>query len=67
MTAGASYEGQRIMWQPILVATPAGAESGVKRDIPGRCGNALARKLLVALWRLCRDGLLPKGAALKAI
>ena len=27
---------------------------------------ALARKLLVALWRFCRDGVLPEGAALKA-
>jgi transposase len=27
---------------------------------------ALARKLLVALWRFCRDGILPEGAALKA-
>ena len=27
---------------------------------------ALARKLLVALWRFCRDGVLPGGAALKA-
>jgi transposase len=26
---------------------------------------ALARKLLVALWRFCRDGVLPEGAALK--
>ena len=28
---------------------------------------ALARKLLVALWRFCRDGILPEGAALKAV
>jgi transposase len=28
---------------------------------------ALARKLLVALWRFCRDGVLPEGAALKAV
>jgi transposase len=28
---------------------------------------ALARKLLVALWRFCRDGILPEGAALKSI
>jgi transposase len=27
---------------------------------------ALARKLLVALWRFCRDGVLPDGAAFKA-
>ena len=27
---------------------------------------ALARKLLVALWRLCRDGVTPEGAAFKA-
>jgi transposase len=27
---------------------------------------ALARKLLVALWRLCREGVVPDGAALKA-
>ena len=27
---------------------------------------ALARKLLVALWRFCRDGVLPEGAVLKA-
>ena len=27
---------------------------------------ALARKLLVALWRFCRAGVLPEGAALKA-
>ena len=27
---------------------------------------ALARKLLVALWRFCRDGVLPEGTALKA-
>jgi transposase len=27
---------------------------------------ALARKLLVALWRFCRDGVVPEGAALKA-
>jgi transposase len=27
---------------------------------------ALARKLLVALWRLCREGVVPEGAALKA-
>ena len=27
---------------------------------------ALARKLLVALWRFCRDDVLPEGAALKA-
>ena len=27
---------------------------------------ALARKLLVALWRFCREGVLPEGAALKA-
>ena len=26
---------------------------------------ALARKLLVALWRLCRDGVTPEGAAFK--
>ena len=26
---------------------------------------ALARKLFVALWRFCRDGVLPDGAALK--
>ncbi len=26
---------------------------------------ALARKLLVALWRFCRDGVLPEGAVLK--
>jgi transposase len=28
---------------------------------------ALARKLLVALWRFCRDGVLPEGAVLKAV
>ena len=28
---------------------------------------ALARKLLVALWRFCRYGVLPEGAALKAV
>jgi transposase len=28
---------------------------------------ALARKLFVALWRFCRDGVLPEGAALKAV
>src|SRR4051794_15288962 len=27
---------------------------------------ALARKLLVALWRFCREGVVPEGAALKA-
>jgi len=27
---------------------------------------ALARKLLVALWRFCREGVLPEGATLKA-
>jgi len=27
---------------------------------------ALARKLLVALWRLCREGVVPEGATLKA-
>ena len=27
---------------------------------------ALARKLLVALWRFCRDGVLPEGVVLKA-
>jgi hypothetical protein len=28
--------------------------------------RALARKLLVALWRFCREGVVPEGAALKA-
>lgn len=27
---------------------------------------ALARKLLIALWRFCRDGIVPEGAVLKA-
>jgi hypothetical protein len=27
---------------------------------------ALARKLLVALWRYCRDSVVPEGAVLKA-
>ena len=27
---------------------------------------ALARKLLIALWRYCRDGIVPEGAVLKA-
>jgi transposase len=27
---------------------------------------ALARKLLIALWRFVTDGVVPKGAALKA-
>jgi transposase len=27
---------------------------------------ALARKLLVALWRFCREGVVPEGAVVKA-
>ena len=32
----------------------------------GDFGEALARKLLIALWRFCRDGVVSEGAVLKA-
>ena len=53
---------------------PQSALAGWFRSRTGPAGGrmrkvmivALARKLLVALWRFCRHGVLPEGAALKA-
>jgi len=57
-----------IRWQPLSRLTRWFADR-----VAGRSGRtrkvmvvALARKLLVALWRFCRDGIVPEGAALKA-
>jgi transposase len=57
-----------IRWQPtsqlsLWFTTRVAGQSGRVRKI---MVVALARKLLVALWRYCRDGVIPEGAILKA-
>ncbi len=57
-----------IRWQPASrlsqwFAARVAGRSGRTRKV---MAVALARKLLVALWRFCQDGTVPEGAVLKA-
>jgi transposase len=57
-----------IKWQPDsaltkwFLARVAGQRGRIKRVLV----VALARKLLIALWRFCRDGIVPEGIQFKA-
>jgi transposase len=54
-------------WQPqsALSRWFAGRVSGQKGRIRKTMIVALARKLLIALWNFCRNGVVPEGAILK--
>ena len=54
-------------WQPTSQLSQwfAGRVAGQKGRMRKIMIVALARKLLIALWRFCRDGVVPQGAILK--
>jgi transposase len=63
------------MREPWLRYQPDSALAARFRSRTGAAGGrmrkvmivALARKLFVALWRFCRDGTIPDGAAFKTV
>jgi transposase len=56
-------------WQPASQLSQwfAGRVAGQKGRVRKIMIVALARKLLIALWRFCREGVVPEGAILKTV
>ena len=61
----------QLAWRFLMFQKDSALANGIgsERRMPRRCARrmivALARKLLIALWRLVRDGVVPEGVRLR--